>query len=102
MRVRAGRSTYPKAGIGFLRGFTGIPGGLRAPTMLTMNQKVAGSSPAERAPLCPANTAFYCGVVTSERIVAPWRLTKRVNVMQLSACLSSSRDVGVLGRGKAA
>jgi hypothetical protein len=32
MGFREGRSSYPRAGISFLRGFMGVPGGLRVPT----------------------------------------------------------------------
>ncbi len=34
MGFRAGRPTYPRAGIGFLRGFMGFPAGLRVPTQV--------------------------------------------------------------------
>jgi hypothetical protein len=42
----------------YLRGFMGVPEALEALHELTTNQKVAGSSPAERATKSPANAAF--------------------------------------------
>ena len=59
MGSRAGSPSHSRVGIGFLRGFMGDYGHLRN---LTTNQKVAGSSPAERALKSPAKVGFFfCG-----------------------------------------
>jgi hypothetical protein len=55
MGFRAGRLTYLRAGIGFLRVPWVAPRDQRHLHELTTNRKAAGSSPAERAPLFLGN-----------------------------------------------